>query len=108
MRDPTQILSRVSSGIEPELVGDAEPIHVFGVSVPVARLGHLLALKVLAADAVRRPQDQVDIVELLRRSTVADVEQARDALRLITERGFNRTKNLLEELATFLEAHGPS
>ena len=44
-----------SCGIEPELVRDAEPLEVFeGLTLPVARLEHLLAMKVLACAQTRR------------------------------------------------------
>lgn len=53
-----------SSGIEAEVVADAEPMTVFtGVVVPIARVPHLLALKVLSRDDDRRPQDH-DLVAL--------------------------------------------
>ncbi|MFI5394887.1 MAG: nucleotidyl transferase AbiEii/AbiGii toxin family protein [Candidatus Binatia bacterium] len=40
-----------SSGIEAEVVAAAEPLEVFpGVVVPVAQIGHLVALKLLARD----------------------------------------------------------
>ncbi len=45
-----------SSGIEPELVAAAEPIEVWpGLTVRVPRVGHLIALKVLARDDRHRP-----------------------------------------------------
>jgi hypothetical protein len=55
-----------SSGIEPEVVAAADWIEVVpGFTVPVARLGHLIALKVLARDDRTRPQDRVDLAALL-------------------------------------------
>lgn len=43
-----------SSGIEPELVRAAEPIEVLpSLTVPVARTGHLIAVKLLARDDER-------------------------------------------------------
>jgi hypothetical protein len=50
-----------SSGIEPEIVAAAESLEAFaGVVVPVARTGHLIALKVLSRNDATRPQDAVD------------------------------------------------
>jgi len=50
-----------SSGIEPEIVSAAEEIELVPeLTVPVARLGYLLALKVLARDDRERPQDWDD------------------------------------------------
>jgi hypothetical protein len=57
-----------SSGIEPELVAD------------------------------ERPQDLMDIRSLLAVAGAADVEQAREALGLIDQRGFGRGKQLLRDL----------
>ena len=88
-----------SSGIEPEIVAAAESVELVPqLTVPVARLGHLLALKVLARDDLRRPQDWDDIRALLGEATPADLDEARAALRLISERGFHRGKLLLNEL----------
>lgn len=51
-----------SSGIEPEIVAAAEALEVLpGVTVPVARAGHLVAQKVLAENP-HRPQDRADIL----------------------------------------------
>lgn len=88
-----------SSGIEPEVVAAAEEIDLVpGLTVPVASIGHLLALKVLARDDRQRPQDWDDIRALLREATASDVDAARAALHLVALRGFHRGKRLPEEL----------
>ena len=93
-----------SSGIEPDLVTSAEPLEVFpGVVVPVARLGHLLALKALSTDP-RRPQDAVDIAALLRAANAEDCRLAQQAASWIDERGFGRGKNVRAELDGLLGA----
>lgn len=93
-----------SSGIEPELVSRAEPIEILpGLVVPVARIGDLLALKVLARDDRRRPQDFDDLRALLREADVADVADARRLLQLIEERGYQRERRLLEAFERLLE-----
>jgi hypothetical protein len=82
-----------SSGIEREIVRDAETIDVLpGIRCKVARCGHLLALKVLARDDDSRPQDKADLVALLKVASAEDLEQAREAARLIAQRGFARGK----------------
>lgn len=89
-----------SSGVEPELVAAAERLEVLpGLSVPVPRTGHLLALKVLARDDVTRPQDVADIRALLAVADDAERARAREALALITARGYHRQKDLLAEWA---------
>lgn len=91
-----------SSGIERELISSATTTDLFpGLVMPVATVGHLLALKVLSlTDA--RPQDLVDIRSLLAVAKKADVEQARQALELIEGRGFGRGKRLIDELKRWL------
>ena len=88
-----------SSGIEPEIVAGAQVVEVMtGLSVPVARAGHLIALKILARDDERRPQDRVDLVALRAKADAATWDLARSALSLITERRFNRGRDLLAAL----------
>ena len=92
-----------SSGIEPEIVGAADPIEVLpGLTLPVARLGHLIALKVLARDDRTRPQDRVDLAALLQRADAAAIDQAREALALVTQRGFQRQRDLASALQSVL------
>ena len=84
-----------SSGIEPEVVAAVELIEaVPGLTVPVARLGHLIALKVLARDDRLRPQDRVDLAALLTRADSAALAEARESVTLITDRGFHRGRDL--------------
>lgn len=89
-----------STGIEAEIVAAATPIDVLpGVTVHVASLAHLLAMKVLAG----RLQDAADFATLFRRASEGDLDDARAALALITERRTNRRKDLaleFEQLCT--------
>jgi len=88
-----------SSGIEPEVVAAADRIEaVPGFTVPVARLGHLIALKVLARDDRTRPQDRVDLAALLTQADAAALGEAREALTLVARRGFQRGRDLLAGL----------
>lgn len=88
-----------SSGIEPEVAEAAERLEVLpGLVVPVATLGHLVALKVLARDDRARPRDAEDLRALLAESRAADLASARTALALVAERGFHRGKDLSAEL----------
>ena len=92
-----------SSGIEAELANAAEEIELVpGLRVPVARTGHLIALKALARNDRDRPQDLDDIRALLREAAAADLDEAREAVRLIEERGFARSRKLSEELEDLL------
>jgi hypothetical protein len=92
-----------SSGVEPEVVSAAEPLGVLeGVVVPVATTSHLLALKVLSKDPVKRPQDLVDARSLLAVASSPELAEVRSLLSLIEERGFHRGKALREELEALL------
>lgn len=87
-----------SSGIEPEVVAGAEQLPVAtGVVVPVATVGHLIALKLLSR-APHRPLDEADLLGLRDVATPADLEQAAAAVRLIEERGYARGRDLVGAL----------
>ena len=97
-----------SSGIEPEVVMSAETVEILpGFRVPVAKLGHLLALKILARDDRARPQDRVDIVALLANADAAALDLARQALVLVVDRGFNRGRDVLADLDALAKGRGP-
>lgn len=92
-----------SSGIEPEVVEAADHLQILpAMAMPVAQRGHLLALKTLAHDERRRPQDRLDIMALLAVANDGDVRLAQEACALITSRGFHRDKDLRTELDTFV------
>ena len=87
-----------SSGVEADIVGAAETLEVFpGVTVPVARVGHLLATKLLSRSD-RRPQDAADIVALLREADPVERHRAREAVGLIAELGFHRGRDLRRDV----------
>ena len=92
------------SGIEPELVARADRLEVLpGLELPVATVGDLIALKLLARDDARRPQDAADLVALLAVATRADRERAETAIGEITARGFQRDRDLAAEWRRWLE-----
>jgi hypothetical protein len=94
-----------SSGIEPLVVAAAEPIEVFpGVTVAVARVGHLVALKLLSRDDRTRPQDAADLRALRKVASEIEVGRAREALERIRHRGFARGRDLSAALAAWLDA----
>jgi len=97
-----------SSGIEREIVEAANILEVLqGLRVPVATVGHLIAVKVLARDDRTRPQDRADLLVLLGRTGPGDVEAAEKGLSLIEERGFARGRRLMEEFASLRREIGP-
>lgn len=92
-----------SSGIEPEIVGAAAEMDIgAGIPVPVARVGHLVALKLLAQDDVTRPQDALDLHALKSVLDAAEEQRARDACELIVRRGFHRGRDLRALLDAYL------
>lgn len=98
-----------SCGIEPELVAEATPIElVRGLTVPVARIGHLIALKVLSRNDDTRPQDIIDLRALIVEATPEDLETARASLDLITERGYNRDKDLQTDFEALMARFRPN
>ena len=89
-------------GIEPEVVAVSQLLEVMPqVYIPVARSGHLVAMKVLAA----RPQDLEDVRMLLREMGDTDLQLARESLVLIERRGFleDSTRSLQVELERLLD-----
>ncbi|MFC1706071.1 nucleotidyl transferase AbiEii/AbiGii toxin family protein, partial [Planctomycetota bacterium] len=94
-----------SSGIEPEIAAEAELIELLpGLNVRVATVPQLVALKVLARDDARRPQDLIDLRSLLAVSTDADLGEVRALLRRIHERRFDRGRDLLGAFEELLGA----
>jgi Nucleotidyl transferase AbiEii toxin, Type IV TA system len=84
-----------SSGIENEVVTSATRLEVLPqLSAPVATTGHLIALKTLAG----RNQDLTDIGSLIPAASTEDLEAAREAVRLIHARGFNREQDVAADL----------
>jgi hypothetical protein len=102
-RAPVIDLLFASSGIEPEVVADAEPIELLpSLTMGVAQTGHLIALKVLSRDDVSRPQDLIDLRALLRVASLSELGRARDSLALIAARGYHRGRDLMSEFNRLL------
>jgi predicted nucleotidyltransferase len=92
-----------SSGIEHEIVRAADKLEIVaGLIAPVARTGHLMALKVLARDDRGRPQDLDDLRALLADAGPEDLAEARAALHLIEARGYQRGRRLSEDFERLL------
>jgi hypothetical protein len=95
-----------SSGIEKEIVEEADSLEIFDdLSLPVCTLGHLLALKILSQNEDSRPQDLMDIKALLQVADNAELTRARRAVALITERGFHRGRDLTEDLESAIQKY---
>jgi predicted nucleotidyltransferase len=96
---PVVDLLFASSGIEAEVVAEAETLEILaGVHMPVATTAHLIALKLLSRDDERRPQDLMDLRALLDRATAGDLARVREYTDLITARSCHRGRDLAAEL----------
>ena len=92
-----------SSGIEPELAARARRLELAeDLQIPVARPGHLVALKLLAVDEQARPQDRIDLEQLADILDEAEREAAEDAVALIEQRGYARGRNLTRRLEEYV------
>ena len=97
-----------SCGIEAEIVARAEQVAFRpGVEIPVARLPHLIAMKVLSESAIRA-NDHADLHALIAAATKAELAEAEAAVRLIAARGFDRGKDLVAILAGFVAQRSSS
>ena len=87
-----------SSGIETEVVTNAEILEVVqGVLLPVARTGHLIALKLLSV-APGRETDAADLRNLAAVATQDEWNLASEAVAQIQDRGYARGRQLDAEL----------
>lgn len=83
-----------TSGIENEIVDEADRLEVLpGLRLRVAKTGHLIALKLLSASD-DRPHDRGDLRALFAEARATDLETTRIALALISDRGYNRGRDL--------------
>ena len=86
-----------SSGVEPEIVEAADDVEVLpGLVLPVATIGLLIVMKLLARDDRRRPNDADDLRAPATEATPADWEQALQAAQLVHEQGFGHERDLVE------------
>lgn len=81
-----------SSGVEAEVVGAAESLEVLpGLTIPVARIGHLIAVKLCWRPSAKRDRDLRTLIE---QADAEDLEDARHLIASITERGYHRGRDL--------------
>lgn len=93
-----------SSGVEDIVVRDAVVIEVLeGLEIPVAGIGHLIAMKVLARDDRSRPQDRVDLHALFKVADDDHLATARQLLAQIEQRGYARGRTLEADLERALD-----
>jgi len=98
-----------ATGIEVEIARAAEKLVVFpGITAPVARIGHLIAMKLLSKDERRRPTDFDDLEALIARADDAELGRARESLRLIADRGHARGLDLPAELERSIDRRSRS
>ncbi|MBK8100705.1 MAG: hypothetical protein IPK26_26760 [Planctomycetes bacterium] len=89
-------------GIENEIVAGSCVLDLAALgTVPVANVGHLIAMELLSESEVRL-QDRSDLQALIRVASSREIELAKAGAKLIEQRGFARGKRLLDVLAGFL------
>ncbi|MFM7125382.1 MAG: hypothetical protein ACKOBT_00700 [Actinomycetota bacterium] len=95
-----------SSRIEAEIVKDSEMIEVLPeLTLPVARVGHLIALKLLSVS----PGRETDHSDLRALASVADEvewKRAKRAVVMITDRGYARGRDLVADLVELRKSSG--
>lgn len=90
-------------GVEPEAVEHATKLDLgYAAPLPVASVGHLIAMKVLS-ESDERLQDRIDLVNLMVAATPRDLEIAQTAVDLIQQRGYGRKKKLRAVFERFLK-----
>ena len=93
-----------TSGIENEVIADATPLEIFpGFIVKLASIPALIAMKLLSADWDTRPQDVIDLRYLLAAADGDEIERTKYLISLITQRGYNRNKDLETDLAGYIK-----
>ncbi len=93
-------------GVEPEIVASSQRIEVLpGTVLPVAGIGSLIVMKLLARDDRRRPMDADDLRALRESASDDDWAEARRLVEMLAARGANRGRDLAADLS-HLQAHG--
>lgn len=94
-----------SSGIEHEIAEGADELEILpGLTVRVASVGHLIAMKLLARDDRRRPADADDLAALRTIATADDWTVAERGVAQISERGADRGRDLHSALAVLKDS----
>lgn len=96
-----------SCGIEQEIISSAYMTEILpSVVLPVACLGHLIAMKLFSYNDWERIQDKADLVNLIAAADEEDLQMTEEAIKLMTERGYHAQKDLQAELKMFREKCG--
>jgi predicted nucleotidyltransferase len=89
----------LACGIEREIVAHAITIEILpGLSLPVASLAHLAAMKVLSQNSSDRLQDRVDLFALLKRATTSERSIIERALADMSKLEIANGRDLVAEL----------
>lgn len=89
-----------SAGVEAEIVEAADRVDVApGLTIPVASIGHLIAVKLLWRPSTKRDRDLRTLIDC---ATDQDLDDARWLITVITERGHHRGRDLEAALESWL------
>jgi hypothetical protein len=96
-----------SSGIEAEIIARSETLEIFSnLHIPVASISDLIALKLLSVSP-ERMKDLVDLQSLKQIATPVDLDQAKQACVLITQRGYHRELDLVDRFERWVKGELP-
>ena len=92
-------------GIEKEVVDSAEELEIWpGLTVAIATMPALLAMKARCQELPERIQDKADLVnQLIPFASESDLDQARELIKLIETRGFNEGRKILSAFNQLVE-----
>ena len=101
LSDPDLDLLFLFSGIEYEIIEEANDYQLLGNTIKVISLPHLIALKCLSANE-NRLQDEIDLKGLLGSADLNIQQDVLKNLELIMNRGFNDGMDLVLKYQNFL------
>lgn len=97
-----------STEVEKEITNHVQKVEILpNLIIPIARRGHLVAMKLLAINSRERTEektltDKADILSLLKSAKEKDIEDAKKLARLINERSSLDLPNLNKLLEEYL------
>lgn len=94
-----------SSGIEAEIVAEAEVLEVAqGIKIPVARVGHLIVMK-LRSVSEGRETDSADLRGLVAIADDDEWSRVETSCQLVMSRGFSRGRDLVADTESLRKTH---
>ena len=90
-------------GVEEQIVDQAVTLEILPkVFLPVASIGHLIAMKIVSHNDITRMQDQIDLRALIAVAHPGDIASAKSALVEISRGEGFAGRDFVRELASLL------